>query len=423
MSIQKVCVLGLGYIGLPTAVMFAHAGKQVYGVDINSNTVKTINKGQAHIKEKGLDHLLRKVVTDGSLKASEHPTYADVFIIAVPTPHTKSYTADLEAVVSATKAILPYVKKGNVVIVESTIPPRTMNDIIAPIFNHSGWIVGEDIYLAHCPERVLPGEILKELVYNTRAVGGINKNSTKKAAEIYRSFVKAPIIETEALTAEMSKLMENTYRDVNIALANELVKISNYLKIDALKVIELANYHPRVNLHFPGPGVGGHCLAVDPYFIIEKVPEYAQLISNARYINKSMPQFIVSQLKKLMPEKKGNIAILGVAYKGDIDDIRESPALDIIQLLNDEEYHLKIHDPYVEQSKVSFQLFGLEETLQHADCVLILTDHSQFKNLDSELIVKKCKKPVVLDTRNCTNFSNTQIKYYNLGTIHKIEST
>ncbi|MBJ8072273.1 UDP-N-acetyl-D-mannosamine dehydrogenase [Bacillus mycoides] len=421
MTISTVCVVGLGYIGLPTATMFANAGKSVRGVDINFTAVDMINNGKAHIKENGLDELLRKVVEEGKLKADTTPAHADVFIIAVPTPHNEDYTANLDAVVAATKAILPYLKKDNIVIVESTIPPRTINDVVAPIINSSEWKVGEEIYLAHCPERVLPGKILDELVNNTRIVGGVNEISATKAAEVYRSFVKAPILETTALIAEMSKLMENTYRDVNIALANELVKISSDLEIDALEVIKLANHHPRVNIHLPGPGVGGHCLAVDPYFIIEKSPQNAKLISDARHINKSMPQFVIEYVEKLVGKKTDKIAVLGLTYKGDIDDIRESPALLIAQSLMEKGYYLNIHDPYVRASQVPFKMWDFEEAITDADCILVLTDHSDFKNLDQDLIIKKCKKPVILDTKNCVNIDNTNINYYNFGNLYEIE--
>lgn len=421
MGIHTICVVGLGYIGLPTATIFANAGKMVRGVDVNFTTVKMINAGQAHIEERGLEELLQKVVVEGRLTADTTPTYADVFIIAVPTPHNEDYTANLEAVIAASKDILPYLKKGNIVIVESTIPPRTINDIVAPIIENEGWRVGEDIYVAHCPERVLPGKILDELVNNTRIVGGINKVSAKKAAEVYQCFVKAPILETTALIAEMSKLMENTYRDVNIALANELVKISTDLEINALEVIKMANYHPRVNIHSPGPGVGGHCLAIDPYFIIEKSPQNAVLISNARHINNSMPRFVVESVEKLVRGKEGKIGVLGLTYKGDIDDIRESPSFEIIHSLIEKKYDVKVHDPYAKQSQVPFKLLSLEKTIEGVDCILILTDHSDFQNLDQEMILSKCKSPMILDTKNCVNMKSSEIKYYNFGSLYQLE--
>lgn len=419
---KNICVVGLGYIGLPTAAMFADSGWNVVGVDINPIAVEKINRGEIHIEEVGLAELVKKVVQQGNLRAQLEPTYADCFIIAVPTPHNEDHTANLDYVIAATKSILPYIKEGNTIIVESTIPPRTIDDVVAPVLREPGWNVGEDIYLAHCPERVLPGRILIELVENTRIVGGINEKSAEKAAEVYRSFVKGKILLTSAVSAEIAKLMENTYRDVNIALANELVKISEHLGINALEVIELANHHPRVNLHLPGPGVGGHCLAVDPYFIIEKAPEQSVLISDARQINNSMPYFVVEQLKKIVPDNRSKIAVFGLAYKGNIDDIRESPAMDVLNILQQEGYRLGIYDPHVQQEQVNFKLSSFEEAISDAECILVLTDHNEFKSLNEEQIVNLMKKPVIFDTRNCVKVHEDKITYYNYGNLHEIRS-
>lgn len=418
---KNICVIGLGYIGLPTSAVFAKAGYNVVGVDVNPLAVEMINDGKIHIEEVGLGEVVEEVVREGKLKASLQPENADVYIIAVPTPHNEDHTANLNYVVEATKSILPFLMKGNVVIVESTIPPRTIDDIVAPILQEQGWNVGEEIYLAHCPERVLPGRILIELVENTRIVGGINQESTKKAVEIYRSFVKGKILETTALTAEMSKLMENTFRDVNIALANELVKISEKLGVNALDVINLANHHPRVNLHLPGPGVGGHCLAVDPYFIIEKAPEQSILISDARRTNNSMPYFVVEQLQKMVPHKNSRIAVLGTTYKGNIDDVRESPAMTIIDLLKLQGYEVAVHDPHVKQEQVSFTLHSFEDAIENAECILILTDHCEFSKLNEEGILKYMKNPVVFDTRNCTDIKDEKIVYYNFNNLYLLQ--
>jgi UDP-N-acetyl-D-mannosaminuronic acid dehydrogenase len=417
---KKICVIGLGYIGLPTAAMFAKSGYEVVGVDINEQAVNLLNQGMIHIEEVGLGDLVKKVVNEGKLVASTTPKQADVFIIAVPTPNYADHTANLEYVEKATQNILPYIDEGNVVIIESTIPPRTIDDFVAPIFQAEGWNVGKDIYLAHCPERVLPGRILKELVENTRIVGGSNEISANKAAEVYGAFVTGDIIKTSAVTAEMSKLMENTYRDVNIALANELTKISDTLGINALEVIELANKHPRVNLHQPGPGVGGHCLAVDPYFIIEKAPNESILIQNARKINHSMPKFVVDHVENLVGET-GKIAVLGLTYKGNIDDVRESPALDIIGLLLEKKYDIAIHDPHVKQQHVDFPLFTFEQAIYEADCLLILTDHNEFKDLDEEKINNSMKNPVIFDTKNIYKVNSNSIKYYNYGNLYKMD--
>jgi UDP-N-acetyl-D-mannosaminuronic acid dehydrogenase len=418
---QKICVVGLGYIGLPTAAMFAKNGFEVVGVDVNENAVNLLNEGKVHIEEVGLEELVNKVVETGKLRASTTPEVADAYIIAVPTPIHEDKTANIDYVVSATKSILPFVKHGDVIIVESTIPPRTIDDVVAPIFEEFGCKPGEDVYLAHCPERVLPGRILIELVENTRIVGGINRESAKKAADVYRTFVTGEVIETSAVTAEMTKLMENTYRDVNIALANELTKISDKLGINSLEVIELANKHPRVNLHTPGPGVGGHCLAIDPYFIIEKAENESILISDSRMINNSMPEFVVDKVKDIT---KGlinpKIAVFGLTYKGNIDDVRESPAMEVIDLLEKENYLLGLYDPHVKQEQVRHTLLDFKEAIDGADCLLVLTDHNEFKLLDEDKINKFMNTAVVLDTKNCVDIQSSNIKYINFGNLYEI---
>ncbi|MEH7564193.1 nucleotide sugar dehydrogenase, partial [Priestia megaterium] len=398
--VEKICVVGLGYIGLPTAAIFAKAGFKVVGVDVNQNAVNLINKGEVHLEEIGLPELVKEVVHSGNLRASLSVEEADVYIIAVPTPIHEDHTANVDYVISATKSILPFIKKNDVVIVESTIPPRTIDDVVAPLFEEAGWNTRQDIYLAHCPERVLPGRILIELVENTRIVGGYTKEAAYQAAQVYRQIVTGEVIETQAVTAEMSKLMENTYRDVNIALANELGKISAKLGINALDVIKLANRHPRVNIHTPGPGVGGHCLAVDPYFIIEKAPELSPLISNAREINNSMPHFVLECVQNTL-EKGAKIAVFGLTYKGNIDDVRESPAMEILSLLMEKEFELSIYEPHVTEDQVNFPLHTFEDAISNAECILILTDHKEFEELDEDLIVSKMKNPVILDTKNC----------------------
>lgn len=418
--INRLCVIGLGYIGLPTAAMFANNGWKVHGVDVNAKVIEAINMGKVHIKENGLEEMVQWAVNNELLYASYEANEADCFIIAVPTPHNSNYTANLNYVIQATKSILPKLKIGNIVIVESTVPPRTIDDIIAPILLKAGWDVGKDIYLAHCPERVLPGRVMIELVENDRIIGGINAASTHRAAEVYSTFVKGEILKTNALSAEMSKLMENTYRDVNIALANELVKISNKLGVDAIEVIQLANHHPRVNLHFPGPGVGGHCLAVDPYFIIEKAPDESVLISTARKINNSMSQFVIQQVQKIVLGNNKKIAVLGLTYKGNIDDVRESPAMDIVKLLINKGYRLGIYDPHVKRDQLSFELNTFDEAIKDSECILVLTDHNEFKSLDEESILKNMIQPIIFDTRNCVVIENSAIKYVNYGNLKSI---
>lgn len=422
---SKICVIGLGYIGLPTSALFAKYGHEVVGVDINPKIVETINSGNIHIEETGLAELVKEVVSNGNLRASTAPEVSDAYIIAVPTPIYSDYTANVDYVISATESITNILKKGDTVIVESTIPPRTTDDIVKPILEKAGFNVGEDIYLAHCPERVLPGRILHELIHNTRIVGGINEQSTDKAAEVYQLVVKGEILKTSALTAEMSKLMENTFRDVNIALANELVKICNRLGINAHEVISYANKHPRVNLHYPGPGVGGHCLAVDPYFIIEKAAEESILIKTAREINNSMPSYVVNQVNYLVSELENpTISIFGLAYKGNVDDIRESPAVEIFHLLRENKnFNLKVFDPHVDQSQTSIPLSSFEDAIKDSNLVLILTDHNEFKNMNFDQLKNLMATPYIFDTRNCIEPNDESgVKVMKLGNLSNVQT-
>ncbi|PFA67326.1 UDP-N-acetyl-D-mannosamine dehydrogenase [Bacillus sp. AFS015802] len=420
---KKVCVVGLGYIGLPTSAIFAKAGIEVVGVDVSERVIDLLNKGEIHIEEVGLPELIKEVVADGRLKGSTTPEKADAFIIAVPTPIHEDNSANVDYVISATKAILPYLEKGNVVIVESTIPPRTMDDVVAPIIKEHGLDPYKDVYLAHCPERVLPGRILIELIENTRIVGGVTPEASSKAAEVYRTVVTGDILETEAVTAEMSKLMENTFRDVNIALANELVKISAKLGVNAHDVIELANRHPRVNLHQPGPGVGGHCLAVDPYFIVEKAVEESPLIQTARTINNSMPEFVVEQVSRLTCELEApKLAVFGLTYKGNIDDVRESPALDIAQMLvDDQRFNVSVYDPHVRDEQVPFTLDSFEDAVNGAHLVVILADHNEFKELDLTKLREQMKTPVVFDTKNCSPIGE-EVLTYRIGDLTNLKA-
>lgn len=421
---EKICVVGLGYIGLPTSAVFARAGYDIVGVDVSEHVVDKLNRGEIHIEEVGLPEIVKEVVENGKLRASLTPEEADVFIIAVPTPIHEDFTANVDYVISATKAIAPYLRKGNVVIVESTIPPRTMDDVVAPILREQGFDTEKDLYLAHCPERVLPGRILIELIENTRIVGGTTPEAAKKAADVYRAIVTGDVIETEAVTAEMSKLMENTFRDVNIALANELAKISSRLGVDAHKVIELANKHPRVNIHHPGPGVGGHCLAVDPYFIVEKAAEEAQLIKLSRDINNSMPHFVVEQVERMTVElKEPKIAAFGLTYKGNIDDVRESPAIEIVEMLRrNPRFDVSVFDPHVRDEQVPFPVLSFEEAIQDANLVVVLADHNEFKTMKAEEFLSGMKTPVVFDTKNCTNLDEDKMTVYKIGNLTNLKA-
>lgn len=396
---KKICVVGLGYIGLPTSAMFASSGCEVVGVDVSERVVNTLNQGHIHIEEPGLEEVVRKQVQKGNFRASLVPEKADAFIIAVPTPNLEDEfrSCDLRFVIQGVEKILPYVEKGNTVIVESTIAPKSMDDVVKPIFEKEGYVIGEDIYLAHCPERVLPGQILYELRHNNRIVGGITPACTEHAAEVYGTFVEGEIIKTEAKTAELSKCMENTFRDVNIALANELAKICYELDINCLDVIKMANKHPRVNIHQPGPGVGGHCLAIDPYFICAKAPETAKIIRLARDTNKSMPQFVTEKVSMLLAGiENPKIAAFGVTYKGNVDDVRESPSFEIVEMLKEQGYTVQVYDPHVQND----EYVDLDTAVQDADLVVVLTDHNEYKNMNHQHIASLMRTPMLFDTRN-----------------------
>ncbi|WP_440602886.1 nucleotide sugar dehydrogenase [Bacillus sp. GB_SG_008] len=419
---MKVCVIGLGYIGLPTSAMFAKHGAEVVGIDINPDVVGKLNRGEIHIEEPGLGEVVKETVNQGTLRASLTPEEADAFIISVPTPnHDNQYkSCDLTGVLAAVKNILPHVKKGNVLIVESTIAPRSMDDYVRPLVEEAGFIVGKDIYLVHCPERVLPGRIIEEIVWNNRIVGGITPACARMGAQVYDVFVQGEIVETDAKTAEMSKLMENTFRDVNIALANELAKVCNKLDINVLDVIEMANKHPRVNLHQPGPGVGGHCLAVDPYFIVAKAPELTSIIRMSRDTNVSMPTYVVENVNKLLKDiKDPKIALFGLAYKGNTDDMRKSPALEVYDLLHHHGYKVTVYDPYVQRD--FFNIQSVEEAVENVDLILVLTDHNEFKTMNYNELASRMRRPVLFDTRNCVPKDiEGNMKIINFGDLYTV---
>lgn len=432
---EKICVLGLGYIGLPTASMLATHGFEVIGVDVNPKVVETVNRGSIHIQEPGLQTLVRAAVRSGNLRAAEYPEEADVFIIAVPTPVTQEKKANLDYIRAAANSITPLLRPGNIVLLESTSPPGTCQYVLRPILEAGGLRAGVDFSLAYCPERVLPGRTVKELIENERVIGGIDRASAEAAARIYRVFVEGGIHLTSCTTAEMVKLMENIYRDVNIALANELAIVCERLGIDAWEVINLANLHPRVNIHLPGPGVGGHCLAVDPWFIVEQFPDETSIISLARRTNDSMPNHVVARLKEILsgeqPEKATvpevitdrddagcgwKVAVLGVAYKGNIDDARETPALPVLEQLEREGFSFTIYDPHVRD--FPYELSSFTEALVGADCLLILTDHDEFKFLHPLELGKLMHRRIIFDTRNIINpqtWQQSGFQVYSLG--------
>lgn len=396
-AFMELCVMGMGYIGIPTSVLFAQNGVKVTGVEPRTEVVAQLSAGIATIEEPGIEEAIRKTVADGSFTVSDKPVCADAYIISVPTPFAADEykSCDLRFVEEACRNILPVLKKGSIVIVESTIAPTSTDGVIAPIFEHAGYKVGEDVFLSHCPERVFPGKILYELVHNNRVVGGVTRRCAEKAAEVYRLVVKGEIILTTAKTAEMSKCMENTYRDVNIAIVNELAKICHTLDIDTLEVIRIANMHPRVNMLTPGPGVGGHCLAIDPYFIYAKAPEQAKLIKLARDINNSMPQFVCDRVRECVGKAPAVIAAYGVTFKANVDDVRESPAMEVIRLLKAEGYIVRVCDPHVKNP----EYYGLYEAAEDADLALMLVDHDQFKEMDYHKLAGVMHRKQLFDTR------------------------
>ncbi|MBG9854589.1 UDP-N-acetyl-D-mannosamine dehydrogenase [Bacillus wiedmannii] len=407
---EKVCVVGLGYIGLPTASLLATKGFQVYGVDVNESAVEMINSGKVHIYEPDLDIMVKAAVQSGNLKAGIVPETSDIFILAVPTPFKDDHKPDLTYVEQATKTIAPYIKPGDLIILESTSPVGTTEKVTEWILEErEDLTVTEEInsnkgvfFVAHCPERVLPGHILRELVENDRIIGGINQKSTKKTVDFYKKFVKGKILETNARTAEMAKLTENSFRDVNIAFANELSMICDELHINVWELINLANRHPRVNILQPGPGVGGHCIAVDPWFIVDAVPEQAKLIHAARKVNDYKPGYVVDKIREKADKFKNPIiACLGLAFKANIDDLRESPSVEIVKYLTDLNVgEVKVVEPHINSLPKDLvdkdiELVNLYEAITMADIIVVLVDHDVFYSIDKNIL----KEKIVIDTR------------------------
>lgn len=377
---QKICVVGLGYIGLPTASLLASRGYDVLGVDVNTSVVDTINSGRVHIVEPDLDVMVQAAIESGRLRASVEPGPADIFIIAVPTPFQGDYLPNLDYVRGASRSISPFLRNGNLVILESTSPVGTTRLVEEMIFQERPDL--HRVHVAHCPERVLPGHVLRELIENDRIVGGLDAESTQTAVDFYKTFVTGSVLPTDASTAEMCKLAENAFRDVNIAYANELSMICDDLDIDTWELIKLANRHPRVNILQPGPGVGGHCIAVDPWFIVASSPQHSKLIRSAREVNDSKPAWVV---EKIRVASEGiadpTILCLGLAFKANIDDLRESPALDIARQIRDAfPGRLLVCEPNIETC-AEFELVTIDEGLLIADVVVLLVDHDQFKNI------------------------------------------
>jgi len=400
--LTTLCVLGLGYIGLPTACMFALAGHEVIGVDPSPRVQAALRAGRASLDEPELQTLVSRALHSGRLHVTTRPEPADAFVIAVPTPiQPDTKAADLSYVERAARDVVPLLHPGNLVVLESTVPPGTTRDVLAPILAGSGLQPGRDIHLAHCPERVLPGRILVELERNDRLTGGLTPECAEQAAELYASFVKGAIVRTDATTAELAKVMENTFRDVNVALANEFALIAERIGVDVWEAIGLANHHPRVNVLTPGPGVGGHCIAVDPWFLVNAAPEVAALIRTARSVNDGMPAHVIDLLLRLAPPP-GPVALLGVTYKAEVDDIRESPALHVAELAAERGYDVRLCDPHVrpETPGLPAPLLPLARALRDVEAVAVLVDHRTFRELDPAMVAGLVRQRRVLDARN-----------------------
>ncbi len=414
-----VSIIGLGYIGLPTAAVLASKGVNVVGVDIDQNIVDIINQGKIHIVEPGLNTLVKEVVSNGYLRAVIKPKKADVFMVAVPTPFKDDHEPDLSYIKSAAKAIALVLEKGNLVILESTSPVGATEkmmqwmredrpDLSFPEFRNNDFQA--DIAVAHCPERVLPGHVIRELVENDRIIGGVTIHCAERARDLYKVFVKADCLITDCRTAELSKLVENSFRDVNIAFANELSLISDKLNINVWDMIKLANHHPRVNILQPGPGVGGHCIAVDPWFIVNSAPDEARLIRTARLVNDSKPLFILGKVNQAVQSigrdiSELSIACLGLAFKPDVDDLRESPALNITHQISFMGFSkVLIVEPNISDlpkglNNKSIALVTTNEAIKIADIIILLVDHGVFKFIDLNLLSGK----QVIDTRGIWN--------------------
>ena len=396
---MKACFMGLGYIGLPTAIIAAKNGVEIVGVDINPKVVEMTNAGKLHIVEPGMEEMLKEVVSDGHLKASLSPEQCDAYFMVVPTPFKGNHEPDISFVEAATRTVVPYLKDGDLYVIESTSPVGTTEKMASLIFTMRPELK-DRIYIAYCPERVLPGNVIYELVHNDRVIGGINPESTEKAIAFYSQFVQGTLHRTNARTAEMCKLTENSSRDVQIAFANELSMVCERAGINVWELIELANKHPRVNILQPGCGVGGHCIAVDPYFITAAFPNEAKIIAKAREINNYKSQWCVERIKNAMLQfeldnkRKPRVAMMGLAFKPNIDDLRESPAkritTDVMQSCNNAD--IMVVEPNIKEHKV-FKLTNYKEAYETADVVVFLTAHDEFKTLpwrDDKIILDFC---------------------------------
>src|ERR1700682_4847558 len=418
-SMKTICLLGLGYIGLPPGSIFVLAGKTVIGVDPSPRVQAALNSGRASIDEPELQTLVTAAITSGRLRVQTRPEPADAFIIAVPTPLApRTNRADLTFVRQAARDIVPFLRRGNLVVLESTVPPGTTRDVLAPILAESGLVPGRDICVAHCPERVLPGRILIELEQNDRLAGGLTPRCAEMAADLYSAFVKGAIMRTDATTAEMVKVMENTFRDVNVALANEFALIAERIGVDVWEAIRLANHHPRVSVLRPGPGVGGHCIAVDPWFLVDAAPDEARLIRTARTVNDAMPEHVADRLAGLV-SPPAPVALLGITYKAEVDDVRESPALRVAELAAERGFSVRLCDPHVKPHTPGLPapLLPVEQALRDAEAIVLLVDHRAFQELDVDLAAALVGSKRILDARNALDRAAWQARGFEVSVL------
>lgn len=401
---SKINVVGLGYIGLPTALALASHGNEVVGTDYNKELVETLQAGHTTFEEEGLDELFQKALKSG-IEFTTNYISTDMYIVSVPTPYEKeNKKIDASYVVSAVKSVMEVCPKGATVVVESTVSPGTIDRFVRPVIEENGFVIGEDINIVHAPERILPGNMIYELKHNSRTIGADSKEIGEKVKAVYASFCEAEIVVTDIRTAEMTKVVENTFRDINIAFANELTKICRSDNMDVYEIIRIANKHPRVNILQPGPGVGGHCISVDPWFLVGDYPGLANIILAARKINDSMPEFVLGRIDDIMKEHQikdvSRVGLYGLTYKEDVDDVRESPTLQMLECM---ERHLargvKVYDPYVKKDIVENQYHDFDEFLKNIDIIVLLVSHQEIKEN-----MEKIKDKLILDTRNICDF-------------------
>ncbi|MDK0814780.1 nucleotide sugar dehydrogenase [Clostridium perfringens] len=396
-------IIGLGYIGLPTALMFASHGVEVIGTDLNKNLVSKLNKGELTFEETGLEEIFSKALNKG-IKFSNEYAKTNRYIITVPTPYeATSKKIDAKYVIAATKQVMEVCEPNTILVIESTISPGTIDKFVRPIIEEKGFVIGQDIHLVHAPERIIPGNMVYELEHNSRTIGADSRKVGEEVKSWYESFCKGEIVVTDIKTAEMSKVVENTFRDINISFANELAKICNRERMDVYELIRIANKHPRVNILQPGPGVGGHCISVDPWFLVGDYPDIVNVILSAREVNDGMPQYVFDKILKIMRENNikdySKVGLYGLTYKENVDDMRESPTLQLLNIFNKNNIdNIKIYDPFIKEKKFDGQVMNLDEFLSEVEIILVLVGHDEIKN-NQKLLSNK----IIYDTRNIIN--------------------